>query len=127
MLKKIEDIEVWNKAREFCREIFEVYSEEPFCRDYGLKDQINRASGSIMDNIAEGFGRMGNREFINFLSYSKGSCLEVKSQIYRALDRNYIGEERAKELLKKLNVIDTQIGSFMNYLKTAPQKGAKFN
>lgn len=83
-------------------------------------DQINSSSGSIMDNIAEGFGRGGNREFIQFLYYSKASLLETKSQIYSAKDRNYLSEIERTELLEQLRILDNRIGSFINYLKNSP-------
>ena len=90
MIKKFEDLGVWQEARELCKEIFNLISEGDFSKDYALINQINRSSGSVMDNIAEGFGRSGNKEFIQYLSISKASCTEVKSQLYRALDRNYL-------------------------------------
>ncbi|MFP4089094.1 MAG: four helix bundle protein [Cyclobacteriaceae bacterium] len=83
-IKSFEELDSWQKARRLCYEVFKVSSQEPFCRDFALKDQILRASGSVMDNIAEGFGRGGNKEFVQFLFYAKGSCVEVKSQLYRA-------------------------------------------
>ena len=83
-INKFEDLKVWQKARILCQEVFELIEKEKFCRDYKLKDQINGSSGSVMDNISEGFGRQGNIEFINFLTISNGSALEVKSQLYRA-------------------------------------------
>lgn len=93
MIKKFEDLGVWQEARELCKEIFNLISEGDFSKDYALINQINRSSGSVMDNIAEGFGRSGNKEFIQYLSISKASCMEVKSQLYRALDRNYLKTE----------------------------------
>ncbi|MBX2927842.1 MAG: four helix bundle protein [Saprospiraceae bacterium] len=78
--KKIEDIEAWNKARALAKQVWEVSNQGSFVRDFSLKDQINRAAGSVMDNIAEGFGRGGNKEFSNFLSIARGSAQEVKSQ-----------------------------------------------
>jgi len=101
-ITKFEDLEVWQLARELANEIFETYTaSEEFSRDFKLKDQINGSSGSIMDNIAEGFERSGRNEFINFLTYSKGSTGEVKSQLYRALDRKYISPEQFSRLYQK--------------------------
>ena len=85
-IRRFEDIEAWQKGRHLCKKIREVTNIGDFQRDFSLKDQIRRSSGSIMDNIAEGFGRDGNREFIQYLSCSKGSANEVQSQLYRALD-----------------------------------------
>ena len=87
MINKFEDLGVWQEARELCKEVYSLISEAEFSKDYALLNQINRSSGSVMDNIAEGFGRSGNKEFIQYLSVSKASCMEVKSQLYRALDR----------------------------------------
>ena len=97
-IQNFEDLKVWQKARLLCKEVFNLTVITNLSKDFGLKDQINRPSGSIMDNIAEGFGRKGNVEFINFLTYSSGSACECKSQLYRAFDRNHITEEKRKEL-----------------------------
>src|SRR3954452_20320867 len=98
-VNRLEDLETWKLARMLAQRIFQLYTSSPlFSKDYKLKDQINGSSGSIMDNIAEGFERNGRNEFINFLSYAKGSTGEVKSQLYRALDRKYISQEKFDKL-----------------------------
>jgi len=125
-INNFEDMEVWQEARELARFIFKITSEEPFVRDYKFRDQIRAAAGSIMDNVAEGFGRGGTREFNNFLSIAKGSNEEVRSQSYRAFDFEYISEEVLKELLEKTDKLSRKIQSFMNYLKNAPYRGTKF-
>ncbi len=88
-----EEIEAWQNARTLAKMIFSICQESRFSKDFRLRDQINASSGSIMDNIAEGFERNGNREFVQFLAIAKGSAGEVRSQLYRALDRSYISEE----------------------------------
>src|SRR5690349_611633 len=91
--KRIEEIAAWRSARELSKKIYQLIGDGSFSRDFPLRDQISRASGSIMDNIAEGFERGGNREFLNFLSYARGSCGEVRSQLARAFDRRHISSE----------------------------------
>ncbi|MGC3978674.1 MAG: four helix bundle protein [Paludibacteraceae bacterium] len=85
-IKRFEDLEVWQKARGVCKLVKTLTEKENFSKDFSLKDQIKRSSGSAMDNIAGGFERDGNKEFINFLTISKGSAGEVRSQAYRAYD-----------------------------------------
>ena len=97
-IQNFEDLKVWQKSRTLCQQVFVLITNGSFAKDFALIDQVNRSSGSIMDNIAEGFGRMDNNEFINFLTYSYASVLECKSQIYRAFDRNYISKEKLEEL-----------------------------
>lgn len=86
-MKRFEDIEAWQFSRELAKQIYGGTKQGQFAHDYGLKDQIQRAAVSIMSNIAEGFERGGNKEFLNFLSIAKGSCGEVRSQLYVAFDR----------------------------------------
>lgn len=126
-ITRFEDLEIWQLARTLAIEIFETWrNSETFSHDYKLKDQINASSGSTMDNIAEGFERNSNNEFVHFLSISKGSCGEVKSQLYRAMDRKYITQDRFEYLYKKADELGKKIGAFMNYLNTSPYKGNKF-
>jgi four helix bundle protein len=125
-IQSFEDLKVWQKARILCKEVFSLISAGDFSKDFGLKDQINRSSGSIMDNIAEGFGRKGNLEFINFLTYSGGSACECKSQLYRACDRNYISEEKKKELCNLADEIGKMITSLIIYLGGSDLRGFKF-
>lgn len=104
----------------------EYILERSSVRSYSYKNQIDRSSGSIMDNIAEGFGRGGTKEFVNFLSIARGSCNEVKSQVYRASDRKYINEVETQQLMQSAEKIIGMISSFMNYLQSYEQKGTKF-
>jgi four helix bundle protein len=125
-IQRFEDLEVWKKAREMCKFISELTQKEHFSRDFSLKDQIKRSSGSVMDNIAEGFERGGNKEFINFLTYSKGSLGEVRSQSYRAYDYNYITEVELNTLIADSISLSERLGKFINYLKNSDFKGTKF-
>lgn len=106
--------------------IYILINEGSFKTDFKLRDQINSASGSIMDNIAEGFERDGKREFIQFLSISKGSAGEVRSQLYRALDRHHISEHVFNELKDEAIVISKLISKFMSYLNESDFKGTKY-
>lgn len=121
-----EDIKAWQKARMLSKEVHSLSCIGNFSKDFGLKDQINRSSGSIMDNLAEGFGRKGNREFINFITYSCGSACECKSQLYRACDRNYITEEKRAEFCIMADEIIKMNTSLIVYLGKSDLRGTKF-
>jgi four helix bundle protein len=95
---RLEDIQVWQKARQLTRQVYEATSNGRFAQDYGLRNQIQRASISIMANIAEGFGRRSDKEFANFLNMAHGSATEVQSHLYVALDLSYISESTFSEL-----------------------------
>jgi four helix bundle protein len=116
-IEKFEDMDVWKKARELVNEIYKLTSGNLFKKDYTLKDQINRAAISIMLNIAEGFGRKSNKEFILFLGYAHGSIAEVQSALYIAEDRKYLTEEQFKNIYEKCTQISKSLMGFIKYLK----------
>ncbi|HOY31870.1 MAG TPA: four helix bundle protein [Bacteroidales bacterium] len=121
-----EEIDAWKKARQLCNTTFRLIMTSELGKDFGLRDQINRSSGSIMVNIAEGSERGGNKEFIQFLFIAKSSNSEFKSQLYRILDRNYINEEEFKKIMTLSNEISKMIGGLIKYLKQSDLKGSKF-
>jgi four helix bundle protein len=125
-INKFEDLEIWLKARELCQYVELLIQTTTLKTNYSLKDQIDRSSGSVMDNIAEGFERNGNREFIQFLSIAKGSAGEVKSQSYRAFDKKLISEEQHFKLNEMTEIEKNKIGAMMNYLRNCEIKGLKF-
>ena len=125
-IERFEDLEIWQEARELCRRVSEITSVSPFCSDFNLKDQIRASSGSVMDNIAEGFERGGNKEFIQFLSIAKGSCGETRSQSYRAFDYKYINQDTLDDLIFRTIQLSKKISSLMGYLKSSDFKGSKF-
>ena len=107
-----EDMEIWQLARQQANELFQIYTTGNFAKDFELRNQINSSSGSVMDNIAEGFERSGNKEFFNFLVIAKGSNGEVRSQLHRALDRNHITNEIFEESLKKIKHLVQNLPAF---------------
>lgn len=124
--QKFEDIEAWQRARKLTHEIYTVSNENPFSKDYGLRDQIRKASVSIMSNIAEGFERGGTKEFIQFLSIAKGSSGEFRSQLYVALDQGYLKEEMFDRLLVTALETGRMISGLINYLRKSKMKGTKY-
>lgn len=122
---KFEDLIIWQNARELCKEIYAIARMSAFSKDYRFVSQITAAAGSIMDNIAEGFERDGNKEFRQFLSIAKGSCGEVRSQIYRAFDVGYIDEETAQNILTKVSNCSSGIYGLMKSLAESEMQGKK--
>ncbi len=125
-ITKFEDLEVWQLAKQQANDIYILYNKEPFNKDFELRNQINAASGSVMDNIAEGFDRSGNKEFSNFLLIAKGSNAETRSQLYRAFDRNYISADLFIEMKIKNESLGSKIMSFIKYLRTSEFKGQRY-
>jgi len=125
-ITQFEDLQIWQLARVLSKELFQISNNEPFCKDFRFRDQIRAAAGSVMDNIAEGFERSGQFEFVNFLSIAKGSCGEVRSQLYRALDFNYITNDQFEDLAGRYRTLSEQIAGFIKYLNQSNIKGQKF-
>jgi four helix bundle protein len=124
--KNFEEIEAWKGARLLSSKIYKLTLEGTFAKDFKLRDQINGSSGSVMDNIAEGFERNGTREFIQFLSIAKGSAGETRSQLYRALDRKHITTETHEELQGEVLKINKQLSGLIDYLKASGLSGTKY-
>ncbi|MCV9389101.1 four helix bundle protein [Reichenbachiella ulvae] len=124
---KFEDLEVWQKARDFNSKLFPIVKKlREELKDFSLSDQINRSAGSCMDNIAEGFEREGNKEFVQFLAIAKASIGETRSQLYRAFDRNYINENEFESLKSDGEILSKNLAGFIKYLKSSDIKGNKF-
>lgn len=117
-IERFEDIEAWQDARNLVKQIYQISSDAPFARDFGLRDQIRRAAVSTMSNIAEGFERGGNKEFIHFLYMAKASVGEVRSQLYTAVDLGYLEQNRGSEIMRAAQSVSRQIAGFIKYLKT---------
>ena len=125
-IRRFEEIKAWQKPRGLNGKVGEFIDKGQFKRNYRLIDQIEGSAGSIMDNIAEGFERSGNKELIQFLYISKGSCGEFRSQMYRALDRKYIGQADFDELYKMAVEIIVMIQKLIDYLEQSEFKGTKY-
>ncbi len=125
-IKRFEDIESWQLARRLTKEIYTVSKRNGFEKDFGLQNQIRRASVSILSNIAEGFERNGNKEFLQFLSVAKGSAGEVRAQLYVALDQEYIDQQTFDSLVALTENISKKINGLMFYLRQTAQKGSKY-
>jgi four helix bundle protein len=116
--KNFEDLNVWKDSKTMVVAVYKTTSESQIKRDFGFRDQIQRAAVSIMNNIAEGFERDNNKDFARFLGFSIGSAGEVRNMSYIALDLEYITKEKFKELYELLMAIVKQISSLNRYLKS---------
>ncbi|HUC79425.1 MAG TPA: four helix bundle protein [Flavisolibacter sp.] len=125
-IQTFEELEIWQIARDLSERMYELTFIEPISKDYRYKDQLRGSCGSIMDNIAEGFGRGSKLEFINCLTIAKGEAEELKSQLYRGLDIKYISDSLFQELYAQADTIVRKIGAFINYLNCSNHKGQKF-
>jgi four helix bundle protein len=125
-IERFEEIEGWKLARRAANRIYDVSAGGVFSKDFALVNQIRRASISILSNIAEGFERDGNKEFLQFLSVAKGSCGEVRAQLYLAADRGYIDEPTFKEISDLLIETSRTIAGLIRYLQQSDERGRKF-
>jgi len=119
-ITRFEDIEGWQLARELTGQVYAAAMRGAFAKDFGLRDQITRAAGSSMHNIAEGFDGGSNAEFAKFLRYSQRSCSEVQSQLYVALDQGYITPEEFDAIYQQAADTHSKVGGFIRYLLTTP-------
>lgn len=124
-IQRFEDLEVWKDARELCKKIRLLSDSTSLHKDYSLKDQILRSSGSCMDNISEGFERDGNKEFINFLYMAKGSLGETRSQVYRAFDSGYFNQAQYDDLINNCFHLSARISNLITYLRKSGIEGRK--
>ncbi len=124
-IKRFEEITAWQKARQLTANIYKSTSTGPFAKDFGLRDQIRRAAVSSMSNIAVGFERDGNKEFVQFLAIAKGSTGEVRSQLYVALDAGFLSQPHFNELLASAEEPSRVISGLMRYLRQSGLQGRK--
>ena len=123
-IEQFEDIEAWQLARELTRKVYRLTQKPEFAKDHGLKRQIQDAAGSSMHNIAEGFDSETNAEFIRFLRYAKRSCTEVQSELYVALDKEYISLNDFKDVYEQATRTRAAVRGFINYLKKYEERQA---
>jgi len=125
-VKRFEDLEAFQMARELTKQLYRVTGTGRFARDYGLRDQITRAAISVMSNVAEGFERGGDKEFLQFLSLAKGSCGEIRAQLYVGIDQGYIDERQFTTLVDQASRIGRALAGLMKYLRESQFRGSKF-
>ena len=117
-ITRFEELECWQDARDIVNRVYRVCSVHTFKKDYSLIDQIKRSAISIMANIAEGFSRKGNREFVQFLFISKASAAELQSHLYIALDQGYIEKQKFQELYDEVDKVQRKVSNFIKYLNS---------
>ena len=125
-IRKFEDIESWKRARKLTKEVYTVTAQERFSGDFGLRNQIRRAAVSILLNIAEGFERGGDKEFLQFLAIAKGSSGEVRAQLYVALDLEYISSAQFDALAQAATEVSQLLSGFMKYLRESTLRGSRY-
>ncbi len=123
---RFEDIDGWKKARDLAQAVYRAGNSTPLGRDAGLRDQMQRAAVSIMANIADGFGRGGNKEFVQFLGHARGSCAELKSHLYVALDAGMITDQHFDQLYRLAGEAEGLTSGLMKYLQNSDVRGRKF-
>ena len=126
-VKKFTELETWQLANELEKKVYEQLHAGTLAKDFALKDQINKSVGSIPDNIAEGFGRGGRNEFVQFLSIVRASASELQSQLIRCFNRNHFSKEIYDELYELADKTGNKIGSFIQYLNQSEKSGPKFH
>jgi four helix bundle protein len=126
MVKNFEDLEIWKEARRLTQAVYRLTRDSRFSKDFSLRDQIQRAAISVMSNISEGFERGGNQEFVQFLYVAKGSCGEVRSQLYVALDQEYVDQKVADSLLAVLKRLSVMIKHLIDHIKRSGMRGPKY-
>ena len=125
-VQNFEDLNVWKQARLLTQEVYRLTKTEKFSRDFGLRDQIQRAAISVMSNIAEGFERGGNQEFSQFLYIAKASCGEVRSQLYVAFDQGYVTHDEMEKLRQSFKRLSGMISNLIAYMRQSEMRGEKF-
>jgi four helix bundle protein len=122
-ISTFEELEAWQRARELVRVIYNCSGAGGFAKDFALRDQIRRAVVSVLPNIAEGFERSGDREFVQFLATAKGSCGEVRAQLYAALDQGYVTDEQFATASAVAIEVSKLIAGLMRYPQQSALKG----
>jgi four helix bundle protein len=121
-----EELVVWQKSRRMVSDDYTLTSQQPISRDYALKDQMRRAAVSVLSNIAEGFERGGNKEFIQFLYIAKGSAGELRAQLYVVQDQGYVNASGCIRLMEQLRELSRMLSGLITYLKNSEKKGERF-